>query len=255
MKEYKISRGWAIFIYITLPLFIALFGWLFIMPFATGSENDLKTFWFLGPMSIGMIVLLVVGLRETIKGRFVIDNNRIFSVGAFSNKELMFDEIKGYRITEKYILIESNNENKKKIKVSTYFGNTDEIVQWLSDNYPDLDVVNVKQEKEEILSNEEFGYTTEEREIKLQKAFKTAKVLNWTGGIIGVWVLFFPKPYEYAIIASAVLPVICLVVVKYFNGLIRINEKKRHCLSFCFLGNGCGWYGSLFKGFTGLQYS
>jgi hypothetical protein len=226
MREYKISKGWAIFIYITVPLLIALFGWMLIMPFVTGSENDMKTLWILGPISLGMIALMVVGLLETIKGKFVIDNNKIFTVSTFSNRQLMFNEIKGYRITDKYIFIESNNKQKKRIKVSTYFGNLNEITEWLSEHYSDLDTIQAIQEKEEILNNEEFGWTTEQREEKLIKAQKIAKILNWTGGLIGAWTLFLAYPYEYAIIASIALPIICVIVLKYFNGLIRIDERK-----------------------------
>ena len=211
MREYKILKGWAIFIYITAPLLILLFGWLLIMPFVTGSENDLKTYWFFGPISIIMIALMVIGLMDTIKGKFVIDKYSLFTVSTFSNRNLRFNEIKGYRITDKYIFIESNDENKKNIKVSTYFANTNEIVDWLSENYTDLDKVQV---------------IKEQREDKLRKAHKIAKVLNWTGSLIGAWTFFYPKPYEYAIIAAVVFPIICLIILKYFKGIIRIGERK-----------------------------
>jgi len=228
MREYKISKGWAIFIYITAPLLIALFCWILIMPFVPTMKDDMNhnVYWFLVPMSLGMIALMTVGLIDTIKGKFVIDNDKIFTVSTFSNRQLMFNEIKGYRITDKYISIESNNENKKKLKVSTYFARTNEIVEWLSENYSDLDIVQANQEKEEILNNEEFGWTAEQREEKLINAHRTAKILNWTGGLIGAWTLCLANPYEYAIIASVVFPIICVIVLKYFNGLIRIDERK-----------------------------
>lgn len=228
MKEYKISKGWAVFIYIGAPLLIALFCWILIMPFVSATEDNMNpnVYWFLMAMSIGMIALMVVGLLDTAKGKFVIDNNKIFSISTFSNRELMLNEIKGYRITDKFIFIESKNENKKGIKVSTYFGKSDEIIEWLSDHYLDLDVVQIIQEKEEILSNVDFGWTQKEREEKLSKAHKVAKVLNWTGGLIGVWTLFLANPYEYAIIASIVFPIICIIIIKYFGGLIRIDDKK-----------------------------
>jgi hypothetical protein len=228
MKEYKISRGWAIFIYIGAPLLIALFCWILIIPFVPEMKNDVNpsAYWFLAPVSIGMIIVMVVGLLDTFKGKFIINNDTVVSVSTFSKRELLFNEIKGYRINEKNIFIESKNKNKKKIKVSKYFANVDEIVEWLSNNYSDLDIVQADQEKEEILKNRELGWSTEEREEKLIKAFKTAKMLNWTGGFIGIWTLFIPNPYEYAIIASIVFPIICLLVLKYSKGLIRIDEKK-----------------------------
>jgi hypothetical protein len=226
MREYKISKGWALFIYITAPLLIALFAWMLIMLFVSDSEFDMKAFLILGPISLGMIALLIVGLLDTVNGKFVIDNDKIFAVSTFTNRQLLLGEIKGYRITDKYIFIESKNQQKKKIKVSTYFGKVYEIEEWLSENYADLDIVQANQEKEEILSNEEFGWTTDQREYRLIKAQKAAKTLNWSGGIIGTWTLFLANPYEYAIIASIAFPIICLIVLKYFNGIIRIDERK-----------------------------
>lgn len=228
MKEYKIAKGWAIFIYITAPLLIALFCWILIMPFVPGMKNNMNsnTYWFLAPASIGMIVLMIFGLVDTVKGKFVIDNDKIFLISAFSKRTLMFNEIKGYRVTDKYLFIESNNENKKKIKISTYIGKVNEITEWLSNNYSDLDIVQANQEKLEILNNPEFGWTSEQREEKLNKAYKIAKTLNWTGGLIGIWTIFFPNPYEYSIIASIAFPLICVIAVKYFNGLIRIDRRN-----------------------------
>jgi hypothetical protein len=122
MSEYKIAKTWAIFIYIFTPILLGLSVWMLTLPFVKGGPIDWTTFWILAPIAIGLIALMVFGLIETIKGKFVIDENKIVSISSFSYRELLLNEIKGYRIGEKYIIIESNNEEKKNIKVSTYFG-------------------------------------------------------------------------------------------------------------------------------------
>ena len=71
MKEYKIGKRWAIFIYIFAPLFIALFGWLLIMPFVL-DDTPIKMLYFLAPLSLAMIGLMIVGLLDTIKGKVII---------------------------------------------------------------------------------------------------------------------------------------------------------------------------------------
>ncbi len=166
------------------------------------------------------------GLIETIKWKFVIDSDKVYAAGAFSRKQLRFDEIKGYRIDDNYIYIESSIAGKKKISISTYLGKTDEIVEWLSSYYPDLDLLHAEQEEQEILGNEELGWTIEQREEKLYKARKTAKVLNWAGGLIGAWTFFWPDPYELAIMASITVPIVVIVAMKLSSGLIRIDERK-----------------------------
>ena len=158
MREFKLSKGWAIFVYITVPLLIALFLWLLLMPFLTGSEIDMNSFRILAPLSIGMIAFLVIGLVDAIKGKFVIDQDKIYTVSAFSTKQMSLHEIQGYRITDNYIFIES--KTGQKIKVSSYFGNITEILTWLTEHFSDLDLVQTIQEKEEILNNEAFGWST-----------------------------------------------------------------------------------------------
>ncbi|KUJ62378.1 hypothetical protein AR687_07920 [Flavobacteriaceae bacterium CRH] len=229
MKEYKIAKGWAIFIYITAPLLIALFVWILLMPIIPGMKNDLDDsyYWFLALISIAMIALMVIGILDTIKGKFIIDKNKIYTTGVFSTRALFFHEIKGYRIADKFIFIEPIKKDKKVIKVSSYFAKTDEIKEWLIDNYSDLDLTKTIAEKKAIINNTTFGLTKKEREEKLKQAFKVSTIFNWTGGLIGLWVSFFPKPYEFAIIGAVLFPILSIAVLKYFNGLIKFDEYDR----------------------------
>lgn len=228
MREYKLAKGWAILIYVIVPLMIGIFGWLLILPFIQSASDGISAtvFWFLAPVSLGMIILMVVGLLDAIKGKFIIAHDKVYSVGIFSNRQLMLDEIRGYRIEDNYIYIESNIESKKRLKISTYFGKVDEIVDWLTSYYLDLDMLNAEKEELEILANEELGWTIEQREEKLLKARKTAKILNWVGGLVGAWTLFWAGFYEYAVIASIIVPIIAIIALKLSAGLIRIDERK-----------------------------
>jgi hypothetical protein len=182
--------------------------------------------WLFVPTSISMIAVMVIALIDTSKAKFIIYKNKIVAEGALSTRELMFDEIKGYRIVDQQIFIESNTTHKKKIKISKYFAGTNEIAEWLSENYNDLDQTQVIEETEDILHNDAFGFTKEQREEKLIRARKTATILNWAGGLIAGWAIFYPKPYEYAMLASIAFPIICLAALKYAKGLIRIDERK-----------------------------
>lgn len=228
MREFKIAKGWAVFIYITAPLLIALFCWLLIMPFVPGTEDDsmLNAYWLLGPMAFGMIVLMTLGLIDTYKSKFVIAEDKIYCQGVFSNRELLFEEIKGYRSDEYYVYVEAAVEGKKRIKVSNYYGRVDEVVEWLDTYYPELDSLNAALEEERILQDEELGWTVSQREGKLAGARKKAKVLNWAGGLAAAWAIFWPQPYELAIWATLALPVLALFVLKSSDGLIRIDERK-----------------------------
>ncbi|GAB3668918.1 hypothetical protein GCM10028791_44110 [Echinicola sediminis] len=225
LKEYKIAKGWAIFIYLFAPLLIGLFGWVLIIPFQNGDFSPSFT-WILVPISIAMIAVMVFGVMEAYKGKFIINSDSIESISSLSNRVLKFDEIKGFTINEQYIFIEPKNKLEKRIKVSSYTGGYNEILNWLYENYPDLDQQNAIKEEQEILSDDSVGWTMEIREEKLNKARKTAKIINWAAGIVAAWTFFYPTPYQYSIFIAAVIPIIALIVTKASNGLIRIDEKK-----------------------------
>jgi hypothetical protein len=225
MKEYKIAKGWAIFTYLFAPLFIGLFGWLLILPFLNGNFEP-NASWILIPVSIAMIALIIFGVLDAYKGRLIIQDNSIKSISTLSNRELAFDEIKGFTVNQQYIFVEPTHKDKKRIKISKYIGGYSELLQWLSQNFSDLDVQNETFEEQEILNDETIGWTKEIREEKLKKARQTSKVINWAAGIIAAWTFFYPTPYQYSILSAIIIPIFALIVVKLSNGLIRVDEKK-----------------------------
>jgi hypothetical protein len=173
-----------------------------------------------------MTALFVIGVLDAAKARFVIDSDRVWTKGVFTDRELLFDQIAGYRTDDKYIYISPLEKSFKRIKISRYFGGTAEILSWLSQHYPDLDEQRALSEKEEILANYELGYSVEQREEKLAAARKRSKTLNWAGGVVAIWTIFFPVPYEAAIVATLVVPLLCILSSKYSGGLIRLQEEK-----------------------------
>jgi len=225
MREYKTAKGWAIFIYIFAPFLIGLFGWLLVLPFLDGNFEP-NASWILIPVCIAMIALMVIGVLDVYKGRLIIHDNSIKTISTFSNRELTFDEIKGFTVNEQYIFIEPTSKEKKRIKISRYIGGDSEVIHWLSQNFPDLDIQNSIIEEEEILNDETFGWTKEIREEKLIRAKQISKFINWAAGLSAAWTFFYPTPYQYSIMTAIVLPIIALVVVKLSNGLIRVDEKK-----------------------------
>lgn len=224
MKEYKLAKGWAIFIWVMAPVLIGLFGFLAVMPFIA-DEIDITLVLILTPISIGMLTLMVFGLIDVYKGRLIIQEDRLVSIGVFKSKNLKFDEIKGYTVNEQYIFVEPNTKVKKRIKISQYIGGYNEILLWLSENYLDLNIVNEQVEEQEILNNESIGWSKEIREEKLSNARKISKIINWLGGLSFAWTLFYPKPYDYAVLSAFIIPIVALIAVKFSRGLIRIDKK------------------------------
>lgn len=225
MKEYKIAKGWSIFIFVASPFLLGLFVWVLTIPFQNGNYEPSSS-WIIIPIALGMIAIIIFGLIDTIQGRIIIQQDRIIAISLFKQRELKLDEIIGYTINENYIFIEPISNTKKRIKISKYIGGYDEILLWISQQLPDLETQSAMIEEQRILSDDNIGWSTEMRAEKLAKARKTAKIINWCAGISFAWVLFYPSPYQYALLPAIIIPIIAMIVLKFSNGLIKFDEKK-----------------------------
>ncbi len=226
MKEFKLAKGWAIFVFIVTPVAMVFFTWFAISPFIEHKGLSKGLGWVSIPLGLGMVALMGYALREAIVGKFVIDDEKLYMVSAIGTRTLLFDEIKNYQMDDNYIYIFPKTKQKKTIKVSTYLKGTDEILAFLGERYDDIDLLERITDEEEIMQDTNFGDTEEEREINLEKTTNFTKIINWIGGAIGLWTLFFADPYEISILACIATPLIAIVLIHFSKGMIRLDEFK-----------------------------
>ncbi|MDR3340695.1 MAG: hypothetical protein LBT25_11520 [Candidatus Symbiothrix sp.] len=220
--EYKISKGLKIFVYSAAVMVIVSFIYFLILPFKDGNFSP-NASWILIPISIGMIILTILGVIDAHKGRIIIKEDRIISIDVLGKKELMFDEIKGYIVKENGIIIEPINNAKKRIKISRHISGLADILDWHLCDFDNLEM----DEEEEVLNNEKFGWRKEIREKKLANARKISKIINWVAWLSSAWAMFFQKPYyQLALLSIIIIPIIALFIAKKHKGMIKIDEQK-----------------------------
>ena len=226
MQVYKIAKLWRIISYVLAPIAMVPFGFLLLIPIIPNVDINLEVYyWFLLPLSVTMLFVIIVAFVNTIIGKFVIDKNKIYTTGLFNNKQVYFNDIKGYRITEYFTFIESRND-KTRIKLSNFYENRNELQDWLIWNYKNLNELEIIQEKQEILSKQDLGWTIEERESKFSKYKRLAKILNWSGGIIAIGTTLLLKASDYIILLCIVYPIFCLLAILFSKGLLTIDERN-----------------------------
>lgn len=220
MKVYKISPFWKYFFLIISFSIYFLIGYFAILPLYENPDLH-NILAFLIPLvyicSAVFIYIFIVGQSNLV---ISIDDEKIVQENDNIYKEWFFDEIKGYRITQNSIVLETNNPEKGKLLINGVYDSYTELKSWILVNYKDLD----KQDKRiELREIKEF--TTEE--LNLRNAKKTAKRVNIIGGIIGASILFLAKyNYQIPIYASIIFFPICILVLKYYKGLIKIDVNK-----------------------------
>lgn len=223
--EYRLAKGWQVFIYVFAPILIIGFAALGALPF-TADEFNWVTVLILVPISIGMMVMGVYGLLETIYGKVTITETSITQKKISKTKTILFDNVKGIRENEQYLVIFSTHGNPKSVQISKYHKQYQELVNWFRLNFADLDVNEAFEEEGAVLENEEFGITVQAREAKFAEAKKVSTAINILGGAAIVWVWFFPQPYSYSVLFSMAIPVLGLAAAVMYKGLIKLDEKK-----------------------------
>lgn len=224
MQVYRLSKFWTIVVYVSFPPLILFLLYLILEPLLSNTIDG--NYWFLSFIYLGFILLLIFALLEAYKGKCILDEDKISLVGAISYKELYYDQIKGYRVNENYIIVESKVKGIKNLAISTYLKDSNDLIAWLDQYYYDLDQVTVQEEEQEILTNDEFGWTKEQRNGRLRFAKGAALFLNVVGTIVCFWVWLYPYPSFLAILSAIAIPIIALLVLKSSTNLIKINERE-----------------------------
>ena len=218
---YQISRWWRIVIIVAGAALVL--GGIAVAANDLFSGNQDNGLYFL---SAAMIVFGALFLNEAIKTKLVIDTDSLTMITGFSNRSLLFQEVQGFRKGDKGTLILVPASGKS-LEISKYIEGFDTIEYWVGEKFKDLDAATLQEETEEILNNENFGFTEEERERKLASAKSIAKAANAVGVGYLLWLLFYPKPYEIMMFVGIALPVVALLVTKYFNGLMRLDSDTK----------------------------
>lgn len=223
--EYRTSKGWRIFIYLTAPLLIALFLYT---PFVILSDKHPSIGFSLGSgiLGVGMAGLMAYGLSETVRWKFIIDQWQVSETGTFKTKALALAEIKGYRRDDKYTRIYPIQKGGPVIKIGYTTERYDEIRHWLAGRYPDLDELETQQATETLLADTTLGETEESRAMAVARAQRVARALNIGGMAVAAWLWFYPQPYDWAIAMGLLLPLLAITALWIFPRTLRIDEKK-----------------------------
>ena len=137
-KEYKMAKGWSIFIYLTGCLLNCIFALSLLLP-PLNEKTSAEYFIFILPLSVGMSLLSIIMIREAKYGKIVITEHNISIKRTFLHRTLNYSEIKGYRIKNGCIYFVPHASNEKQIKVGLVIENQHEFGQWVTTRFEELD--------------------------------------------------------------------------------------------------------------------
>lgn len=256
-KEYKESKGKALFVYITSPILLALFIWIIIILFEEGGISTMRFFVTIPYVIVG-ITFIIFSVIKTIKNKIIITDDRIISINMFSKKELKFNEIMGFKGNHSYIFVIPYDSKLKTINISKSLSGHVEIYEWLSKEFSDIDSINAINETQEILNDKTKGWRKEINEEKLKLAKRVAKTIERFSMVATCWVVFYPKPYELSILITLAIPIIAILAIRLSNGFIRLTESEGNVyptIFYAFLFPAIGLFIRINREYDILEYT
>ena len=221
--EYRVSNA-AKILYFILAGFCILMG-AALLVYVVGARGFAEQVAEIIGSIIILLMGVVVGLR-VFRLSLTIDGYSLTMKDVFSSRTILFSEIDGYRMGPKnqiYIVLKKDG---KRFRLSQGLGKQQELLQWLAENYTDIDVRENKREMQDLLGNERFGLTKEDRQARLEMARKIDRASTVVGVGLLFWSLFASQPYELVMVLLFVVPWLAVAVTGYFKGLMKLYKRK-----------------------------
>lgn len=132
---FYLTRGWRNATYIMFSALICAFAGLLFYSFSDPFPR--KGIFFILPVSLIAIGISVYGILQADEKVFW-DNHSVRKVSRLVNREILPEDIKGYKFAWNYLHIIPHKRKGKRILVSTYIAGMRLLHEELMSRYPDL---------------------------------------------------------------------------------------------------------------------
>jgi len=216
MTSYTFSlsrRVKILYIVLAVPLLV-LFLVTSLMPVWAPELN--KLYFFLGPLSIGFAGLLIYSLFQ-LNERITLDHERVKISSRFHNRELLHEDIAGYRLDDKYLYLVPLPGHGKRIRVTRYIDNFSGINVWARKYYTNLD------EQDAAALYE--GSSKQQVDQRIKRARWEVYGLNGLLLVLAELYLF-TSAKDIALIILMICPWITLALLARHQPLVTLDQTK-----------------------------
>jgi uncharacterized membrane protein YidH (DUF202 family) len=178
----------------------------------------------------GILLLMVALFRWGSRNRIEVDGKEIQSVQLFGTKRLKLEDIEGFRIVPtqyvKTLVFTPRPGGGRRLRVALSYQRSAELVAWANRNFKNLDAVQFKSDLDEMVRQGGHGTSPEELAAKLKQARKWCRLVNLIAIPIAYWGFIWPQPYTVLIWVLVATPLIGLLLLGQFGGLVRLDAKR-----------------------------
>lgn len=214
-------------------LFFVVLSVVFLFfAFSQNNNKGVSAHLLISITGMGLGLAGIYTILNPIMKRFEFYTDKIKGIGLLRTNVLFYSEIEGYRIKkegkkEKIFLFLKNAAFPRITLESDFFNERRDVFEWVKNSFTDIEKNEYNEEVKEIVNNEEYGVSEEERTASLKKAKFTAKIINITSAILSFWAIIWPEPYSLAIWIMIMLPFAAYSIVKFSKGLIKEDSAGK----------------------------
>lgn len=235
--EYTFSKVFKIIIVSISAVPVLLLSNLLIntVNVALQANYEQSRQWGIAGILLIVLACLVLPVVQVLVSKFIVKEDRIQSRAVFYSRELLFSQIRGYRIGDHYIIIEPFSKNLKTLSIHRSFSGIGQLTDWLNNHYPNLDEEEKEEGYQRILNDQRYGREQADRKERFNSASGLSKLMNATGVIILVLGVIL-RIEKYVVAAAVAAPLVFIIVLRLDKGLIRITYSKRSPVPSIFFG-------------------
>ena len=197
--EYRMSPGNKTLTY--LIAFALVAGGIYALYLVFHQQNWLLL--IVATVAIGLAWLIYYGTARVL---LTIDESTVTYCNGFGTRSFLLDEIAGFRRGEKNGLLLVPKSGEKPMAISNTLEGRPELEAWVKERYKDIDAEAAAEVEEEVLHNERYGLTEEERGLRLKQARRIASAGWIVSGTLFVLMFFARWVFEWLILITLIFP-------------------------------------------------
>ena len=212
-------------------------GMMLLFFFVAGRTDSPAAIYLLGAV---LVIIPAMMLTNAARKKVVISDYNIRSTDMFTTSEMAISDVKGYRIlnnksTKSLVFESASGGGKLTISNATGLNDSEELLDWVSNNFIELDAIDIQNQKDDLLQNSMYGATPEEREASLKKA-KTITIVYAVGAaVVGFFSIFYDN--KVWAVLEVVYPFVGVVLILTSKGLIKFLTNTKRSI---YPGTFCG---------------
>jgi hypothetical protein len=146
-------------------------------------------------------------------------------VRLFNTRSVSLEDIDGYSQGTRGELFIQLKSGDKPFLLPQYLERRKELIEWVIRKYDDVDLREREIALNELMANDQFGVTVDERADRLKGAEMVGTISMIVGLALLFWALIYPRPFEIIMILLLAMPLIAVYITWSYKGMVKLYDS------------------------------